>query len=146
MSIPAHIAEGIQNALDDHAEFDAIDHPVTAGVIAKHHGGGFVYVLSVDDGVADFCLAHPYVENATDRDAIVFTDDTHLAYDLVVQGDVRGYAPVKYLTGKTPSIHLLTTRTGSGIPLKGRLDSRWDFKISEVLRLHQLMTYYKKDN
>lgn len=143
MTIPSHIAEGIQTALNSHIEFDFINLPIIDGVIAKHRGGGLVYVLGVDDGVADFLLIHTQDNMATDRDVILFENDTHLGYRLIVQSDVRGYTPVEYLTGKTISINLESALRG--IRLKGRLDCRWDFKISEVHRLHQLMNY-EEDN
>lgn len=133
------IFDQLREALTAYDEFEAIDLPLTEKCIAKHEAGGLVYVTDFADGTAYFMLIHRYVERATEQDVILF--DTPFG-DLVVQRDVRGYCLAKYLTVKTDSIKLDTDRTG--IPLKGRLDSRWDYKVEEVHRLHRIMNYRKK--
>ena len=95
---------------------------------------------------AEIMFVHPYAELATGTDIVVPAEHSRVAYQVVVETDVRG---VVWLTqvgplvgvldrtaleavrtvalGEDPASHSLV----AGLPLRGRFDQRWDFKAAE---------------
>ncbi|MCY3850996.1 MAG: hypothetical protein OXF75_09380 [Acidimicrobiaceae bacterium] len=114
-----------------------------------------VLVLRVDElcGFAEIMFVHPYTELATGSDLIVSPEYSGIAYQVVVETDVRG---VVWLTQLGTLIGVLdptalvavgavalgedpdTPNLISGPPLRGRFDARWNFKASEGSALRTL--------
>ena len=105
-------------------------------------------VLGVNDrrDFTEIMFVHPYVELATGTDLVVPSEHSRLAYQVVVETDVRG---VVWLTQVGQLVGVLN-RTAleavgavalredpasrslvAGLPLRGRFDQRWDFKAAE---------------
>ena len=129
--------------------------PILRGQICVTHGHQsadraqrLVLVLGVDERreFAEIMFVHPYTELATGTDLVVPTERSSVAYQVVVETDVRG---VIWSTQLGPLIGVLE-RTAleavgavalgehpaqpdlvSGLPLRGRFDRRWDFKAAE---------------
>jgi len=133
---------------------------ITAGVVARHSRGldgdtALVFVLDADplSDVCDIALVHYEPKLATEHDIVVYSDETSLGYDFVIQTDVRASTYTQEITSvlavTPPEVlalahdpELLASSERRGLRLKGRLDSRWDFKVSEVRRLHRLTHLY----
>jgi hypothetical protein len=104
-----------------------------------------VCVVSHDDDACEILLCHYEDRLATEHDRILSSDDTGLGYDLVVQTDIRAWTfadDISKVFAVVPSDVLANAQ--QGLRLKGRLDSRWNYKVSEVYRLHRLINRYLK--
>ena len=95
---------------------------------------------------AEIMFVHPYAELATGTDLVVPAEHSTVAYQLVVETDVRG---VVWLTELGPRAgvldHTALEAVGAvalgenpasrslvaGVPLRGRFDRRWEFKAAE---------------
>ena len=149
-AIPLDMRESVR-AASAKRPFPLANSMVKAGDIRRLGGvtaeTRLVLVLNVDaDGErVQFTLTHPYVDFATDRDIVVPKSLTHLAFDLVVETDLRSVAWSAELgraVAKVPldiidlcySSHLdfpANLPVWIGMPLIGPLDARWDFKVAE---------------
>ena len=121
---------------------------LTEGPQADERVERLVLVLRVDGrrDFAEIMFAHPYVELATGTDLVVPAEHSRLAYQVVVETDVRG---VVWLTQVGPLVGVLdqtaleavgavalgedpaSRSLVAGPPLRGRFDQRWDFKAAE---------------
>ncbi len=154
MTVPQTIREALSGW--DPAELVSNPLPVSRGQIRRLTEGPqangcverLVLVLRVDGrrDFAEIVFAHPYVELATGADLVVPSEHSRVAYQVVVETDVRG---VVWLTqvgsligvldrtaleavgavalGEDPASRSLVV----GPPLRGRFDQRWDFKAAE---------------
>jgi hypothetical protein len=119
-------------------------------LIARHapdnnNETALVCVVSHDDDACEILLCHYEDRLATEHDRILSSDDTGLGYDLVVQTDIRAWTfadDISKVFAVVPSDVLANAQ--QGLRLKGRLDSRWNYKVSEVYRLHRLINRYLK--
>lgn len=136
---------------------------IEPGVVARHSRGidgdtALVFVLGIEPSTntCDVALVHYEPKWATEHDIVVYSDETSLGYDIVVQTDVRAstytHQISSVLTTSPPDVlslmrdpDLLASSERRGLRLKGRLDNRWDFKVSEVHRLHRLVHLYIHD-
>ena len=102
---------------------------------------------------AEIMFVHAYAELATGTDLVVPAEHSTVAYQLVVETDVRG---VVWLTELGPRAgvldHTALEAVGAvalgenpasrslvaGVPLRGRFDQRWDFKAAEGSALRTL--------
>ena len=102
---------------------------------------------------AEIMFVHPYAELATGTDLVVPSEHSTVAYQLVVETDVRG---VVWLTELGPRAGVLdhtaleavgavalgrdpaSRGLATGLPLRGRFDRRWDFKAAEGSALRTL--------
>lgn len=159
-NIPEHIANGLRAALDRDPRSNL---PVQPGAFVRHTKGnndetGIVFILSVEPSTetCDIALVHNQTRQATENDLIVFGDETGLNYDLVIQTDVRASTYLQQLSSVIAQApddvleaaadpDLVESSERRGLFLRGRLDSRWDFKVSEVRRLHHLVHLYIHD-
>ena len=112
-------------------------------------------VLRVDKGrdYAEIMFVHPYAELATDTDLIVPPEHSSIAYPIVVESDVRGIVWLSQLGTVVGALDasaleslgavVVGANSGSpdlvsGLPLRGRLDRRWDFKAAQGSALRTL--------
>ena len=102
---------------------------------------------------AEIMFVHPYAELATGTDLIVPPEHSSIAYQVVVETDVRG---VVWLQQLGPLVGVLDASAldalgavalgevcdspdlVSGLPLRGRLDRRWAFKAAQGSSLRSL--------
>jgi len=158
--IPADIVQLAADLLTDGAQAPIDLEP---GAIARHAPGpdgasALVAVLNVD-GSRDVCevaLVHWEPSLATENDLIIDTSETELGCALVVQTDLRtstytesldevlAMAPDDVVAALSDSQEMIDPDR-RGLPLKGPLDARWDFKVSEVSRLHRLVQRFIHD-
>lgn len=114
-----------------------------------------VLVLDIDHflDVALVTLIHPYTEYATEHDVVVDGQTASLAFDVVIQRDLRSSVWKKQLgelvgqLSKTatselikPKLNLDTVSPSSyfGSNLTGPLDVRWNFKVAEGQELKNI--------
>ena len=161
MTVPQTIREELSRW--DPAELVGNPLPISRGHIRRLAEGPradepverLVLVLRVDDrrDFTEIMFAHPYAELATGTDLVVPAEHSGLAYQVVVETDVRG---VVWLTQVGPLVGVLNqtalesvgavalgedpaSRTlVTGLPLRGRFDQRWDFKAAEGSALRTL--------
>lgn len=143
-------AVGIQMPLS-RGQVRRLTHSLESGELTER----LALVLRVDKGrdYAEIMFVHPYAELATDTDLIVPPEHSSIAYQIVVETDVRG---VVWLPQLGPIVGVLDASAlealgavalgevhdspdlVSGLPLRGRLDRRWDFKASQGSSLRTL--------
>jgi hypothetical protein len=96
-------------------------------------------------------LASPDTDFGGDRDLLLGPDETGLAYDVIVQAEVSGYAwtvQLDAVVGHVDTIWLDTVLDlqqdepelpdpdlRAGAPIVSRADPRWPFKVAELERL-----------
>ena len=154
------ITDGLQSAFQ---RDPARDLGIEPGVVARHSPGSdgetaLVFVLGIEPSTntCDIALVHLEPKWATEHDIVVSSDETSLGYDFVVQTDIRASTYTQQITSvltATPPEVLALARDPEplasserrGLRLKGRLDARWNFKVSEVHRLHRLVHLYIHD-
>ena len=86
-------------------------------------------------GVGQAWLCHPYAELATDCDLLLPKAATGLAYDLWLESDITG--PLLASALRRPLAHCPWPRpTVRGLPLQGRTDPRWAWKLQELAVIH----------
>jgi hypothetical protein len=156
------IPETVLKALGKYEQLPkAASGPVAAGDVRILQGfdGGFerlALVLQLDRllGTAQVTLIHPYVELATEHDLVIGAESGFASFDLVVQRDIRASVWVSQLANEVvcrfskPLVAELMDliAVGSmgfsvgylGTKLRGPLDVRWDFKVSEGRALMEL--------
>lgn len=114
-----------------------------------------VLVLGVDDRreFAEIMFVHPYPELATGSDVVVPSERSRVAYQIVVETDVRGVVWLTQLGSRLGVLeqtaleavgevafgeHPAQFDLVAGLPLRGRFDRRWDFKATEGAELRTL--------
>jgi hypothetical protein len=112
------------------------------------HPRRLVLVFATSPSFAQVALTHSFPELATDHDLILPPTCTGLPYILVVQTDLvtpllpsqlvarLAFLPSSVSNACLPGADL--TPYARGLPLQGRQDARWAFKLEELACLHAL--------
>ena len=112
-------------------------------VIARHKAGSdgassLVAIIDADDEACDIRLVQSEVSLASEHDRIIFSDQNNLGFHLVVS-NIEGSTFTDDIDAVLDILPISTLDNApEGMALKGPLDARWDFAISEVARFHRL--------
>jgi hypothetical protein len=101
-------------------------------------------VISCDKelGILTVALTSNDLENATDRDFLVRSEDSSLPFDLLIEGDMVGtvwttqatqlLAPVRVEVRNSLGRFLSSAQVPAGLPVKGPADPRWRHKEKDL--------------
>lgn len=107
-----------------------------------------VFLFAIAPDFVQIALLHSFPELATDKDLLLAPALTTLPYLLVVQTDLvspllasqlhthLATLPASIVAACFPAADLRAFKRG--LPLQGRSDARWDWKLEELASLHAL--------
>ena len=115
----------------------------------KHAPRRLVLVFATPElDFVQVALAHSFMEFATDQDLLLSPAATGLPYLLVVQTDLVSPLLTRQLSLPLATLPLSVAHAcypgaslatyARGLPLQGRSDARWNWKLSELEALHAL--------
>jgi hypothetical protein len=105
-----------------------------------------VFIFDLFEDCVEVALCHSFPELATDHDLILPPTACGLPYTLVVETDIVGpilESQLHACLGSLPTAIVPACWQGActsphlrGLPIQGRADARWGFKLTELERLH----------
>ena len=126
-------------------------------IVRRDGDSALILVTDVDPTTqsVSVSLLSPDIEFGTSADLVLKKKKTGLAYDLLAESDIFGYAWVTQLdrllgrvdSGIVQSLAALRNDDAVGHPVAGppvvrRTDPRWNFKLHELKRLQTLTADY----